>query len=146
MANQIHHPLYPCFRNMKARCFNQNHPKYRLYGARGITVCDRWRNDFQAFVADMGDRPEGHSLDRIDNDGDYTPENCRWATVHQQVNNRGKYKQITNKGEKHHKAKLSDEDVATMRALRGVVPQATVAVMFGINRRTAERIMAGHHR
>lgn len=146
MANQTHHPLYPCFRNMKARCFNPNHPKYRLYGARGITVCDKWRNDFPAFLTDMGERPEGYSLERIDNDGNYEPSNCCWATAKEQTANRRPYKQITNKGENHYRCKLSDEDVAMMRALRGVVTQAKVAQMFGVNRRTAEKIMAGHTR
>ena len=140
------HPLYQCWANMKQRCFNQRHPKYRLYGARGITVCAEWRDDFNAFLADMRERPEGHSLDRIDNDGDYEPSNCRWANAKQQTNNRRPYKQITNKGENHYRCKLSDEDVAMMKALRGVVTQAKVAQMFGVNRRTAEKIMAGHTR
>ena len=73
---------------MLTRCTNVNDEHYELWGGRGIKVCDRWRTSFKNFYADMGDRPEGLSLDRIDNDGDYEPSNCRWATQKQQQNNR----------------------------------------------------------
>ena len=72
---------------MRYRCQDVTNPDYRYYGARGITVCDQW-SDFLTFVHDMGERPDGHTLDRIDSDGNYEPSNCRWATRSQQNTNR----------------------------------------------------------
>lgn len=68
---------------------NKNNPDYRLYGKRGITVCDRWLKSYQNFVDDMGIRPEGMTLDRIDNNGNYEPSNCRWASTSVQGFNKG---------------------------------------------------------
>lgn len=75
---------------MKQRCCNPNHPRFKDWGGRGIKVCDRWRDSFEAFLADMGRRPPGTTLDRKDNDGNYEPGNCRWATSEEQsMNKRG---------------------------------------------------------
>lgn len=96
--------LYPIeFRawwDMKHRCFNSDNPRWMDYGGRGITVCDRWKDSFRNFFQDMGKRPSSkHSLDRIDNDGNYTPENCRWATKTQQLRNTRRNIKYTYNGE-----------------------------------------------
>lgn len=87
------------WRSMIQRCTNPKNRAYHLYGGRGITVCDRWRFSFAYFVADMGKRPLGTELDRYpNNDGNYEPGNCRWATSSQNSNNRRGNKIITFRG------------------------------------------------
>ena len=86
---KYHSRIYSIWRNMFSRCTNSNHDSYPDYGGRGIQVCERWRK-FENFFADMGDVPEGLTIDRIEVDGNYEPGNCRWATWSEQNLNKRK--------------------------------------------------------
>lgn len=79
---------YQAWIDMRRRCHNEDHPAFKWYGARGIAVCVSWRDSFAAFLRDMGERPAGTSLDRIDNSQGYAPNNCRWALPQEQQGNR----------------------------------------------------------
>jgi hypothetical protein len=82
------HPLYSTWCNIKGRCLNTKRKEYNYYGRRGIRVCDEWVNDFPRFLSDMGDKPSSkHSIDRVDNNGNYCKENCRWSTKSEQSRN-----------------------------------------------------------
>ncbi len=87
LPNGRRSPEYRSWMAMRRRCTDPQADGWKFYGARGITVCERWEK-FESFLADMGSRPDGHTLDRINPDGNYEPANCRWATPKQQANNR----------------------------------------------------------
>ena len=84
-------PEYKVWQGMKGRCNNPNHTDYKNYGARGITVCEQWANSYAQFIKDMGRRPKGLTIERVDNDIGYCPENCIWDTRSNQLRNRRPY-------------------------------------------------------
>jgi len=97
-AGATQHPLYQTWRSMRKRCNNPNHKSYHRYGGRGIKVCERW-DHFYLFVEDMGEKPTPHhTLEREDNNGDYTPDNCIWATRKEQCRNTSKNRRLTLNG------------------------------------------------
>lgn len=106
MANlcKIHPREYNSFYSMRTRCTCKAHAQYKNYGGKGVKICGRWmepRKGFSNFLEDMGERPIGKTLDRIDNDGPYSPDNCRWATKQEQADNMGKTIKWAYNGEEH---------------------------------------------
>lgn len=83
-------PTHNSWNSMRARCEKPSHRDYKYYGGRGITVCERWYR-FENFLADMGERPAGKTIDRIDTNGNYEPDNCKWSTASEQNKNRRKF-------------------------------------------------------
>lgn len=127
-----HHPEYNRWQNMLKRCQKSWHPKFPEYGGRGIAVCEAWE-DFEVFLADLktlGPCPEGHSLDRINNDGDYEPGNVRWAAVQEQLTNRRQSRpyRARTKAPSHAKAVVvfngAEITIATAAEILGVRPES----------------------
>lgn len=112
---------YNTWCTMKARCHQPNSAGFKKYGAKGIQVCQRWRESFEAFISDMGRKPSpNHSIDRINNDGDYEPGNCRWATKVEQMNNMSTNRLISYDGRVQTLAQWSresgvDADIISLR-------------------------------
>jgi hypothetical protein len=118
---------------MIRRCTHINDPRYPDWGGRGITVCKRWLS-FDNFLADMGERPPGKTLDRKDNSGNYEPGNCRWATPHEQLVNSRLFK-------------LVPDVVAEIKRLRATgLSLSTIGTQLGLHRSTVSRALSGKSR
>lgn len=118
-------PAYYVWASMKDRCYNPKCKQYSDYGGRGITVCDRWLSSYRDFYSDMGPRPHGYSLDRIDNDKGYGPDNCRWADRRTQQRNQRRAVYVKIQGEKFRAIELAERagvktDTIVLRAQRGL--------------------------
>jgi hypothetical protein len=125
-------PTYRTWRGVLNRCLNRGDPKWMYYGARGIGVCERWRT-FENFLADMGERPHGTSIDRIDNTRGYEPGNCRWATWSQQCRNR-------------RFVKLDETKVDEIRAALAVGrPRKSIAADHGVSVGSIHKIALGRN-
>lgn len=102
------HQLYSVWQSMKQRCNNHNSPSYHRYGGRGIAVCKEWEKDFNQFVSDMGKRPIGTSLERINNEKGYSPSNCKWATRKEQQRNRANKVMVSIQGVQYRAIELAE--------------------------------------
>lgn len=111
-------PIFTVWINMQQRCMNPNHKSYKDYGGRGIEVCNRWLESFENFLADMGEAPEGMSIERNDVDGNYEPGNCRWATSEEQGNNRRTNRFVVHEGKTQTIAQWAEELGMSRQALR----------------------------
>ena len=130
------HPLHRTYEGMIERCYYEKASRYHRYGGRGITVCDRWQRKpdkkargFWAFVEDMGPRPEGYTLDREDNDGPYSPANCRWASHETQTSNKDQAR-----GRRVGGAILSEDQVRAIRKrLNTRESRPSIAKSYGVS-------------
>lgn len=119
-------PEYHSWKAMSARCYDPNNNRFRYYGARGVTVCQRWRDSFEAFLSDMGPKPSPrHSIDRKETNGRYEPDNCRWATPSEQSKNRRPYRT--------HTTKLEPDQARAIR--NDTRPKVEIASEYGISGR-----------
>lgn len=110
-------PAYRSWKAMRTRCFNTNAADYPRYGGKGITVCERW-DSFRSFLADMGERPDGYTLERVDNDENYEPANCKWASRKEQARNRSHNRIIEYQGERKTVSEWAEANGLTLATLR----------------------------
>lgn len=131
-------PTFRAWENMRQRCLNPRHRSFADYGGRGIKVHGPWLDSFEQFLADMGVRPDDLSLDRKNTDGDYTPQNCRWATATQQLRNRRDTVRITYNGRTQTAYDWADETGISAKALReriraGWPPEKALTTPINVN-------------
>lgn len=132
---KMHTGTYKSWASMIKRCYQKTCAPYKDYGGRGIIVCDSWRHCYPAFLSDMGERPEGYSLERIDNNGNYCPENCKWIPLSQQIHNRRNTKWLTALGLKLTASEWAERTglsytTIVMRMRRGISPDLIVTLPY----------------
>ena len=142
-------PTYGSWSAMKARCNNKKNPRYAGYGGRDIKICEHWLNSFENFLADMGERPPGTTLERKNNNGDYEPDNCCWGTSEQQYSNKRNNHFLTYRGQSLHVSKWERQlgfkvGIVASRLRRGWTVQQALSIprctkekkLFGLMLRT----------
>jgi len=135
-------PIEHVYRGMLVRCYKEEDRFYKDYGGRGIYVCDRWlgKEGLGNFFKDMGERPEGYQIDRIDNDGPYSPENCRWATKKENARNKRSTKFVTFNGKTQSLPDWAEELNICYKALWSRVDR------WGVERAFTEAVHTGQQR
>ena len=127
--------LYTIWASMKARCYNKKYECYERYGGRGIVVCDEWKNSFENFKRDIGEKPgKDYSIDRIDFDGNYEPSNCKWSTRTEQENNKSTNRIIEHNGEKTTLAQLARKNRIEYRLLYSRIVKLKWDVNYAITK------------
>jgi len=126
--------IYISWHMMKQRCINKNNPFYHCYGGRGVKVCSEWISSFENFLSDMGIRPKLMTLDRKDNNGNYTPDNCRWADSKTQISNRRPDK-------RHNISLIIDPDGFELIIAKGLI--STVCKDLGLDKHRIYRVLNG---
>ena len=130
---------YHTWAGMIQRCNNPNFTHYKRYGGRGIKVCERWLNSFENFFKDMGEKPKGLSIERINNNKGYNPSNCKWATRKEQAQNRD-FSNMS-KGESHKKTFFKEADILKIRKLAKINNFVTIAKIFNVKQNTISGIV-----
>lgn len=132
---------YQTWKHMNVRCFHKTSKDYPYYGGRGITVCERWR-DYANFLADMGEKPDGLTIERVNNNGNYEPGNCCWATMKEQNTNRRRQKSWP-QGAACGASKLTEKQVLKIRALKGKLSQREIGKRFSVTQTNVSFIHRG---
>jgi hypothetical protein len=127
------HPSYHSWSNMRQRCTNPSATGYARYGGRGIKVCDRWADDFWTFAADMGPKPPGYTLERKDNNADYEPSNCRWASRKEQSRNVERNLRVVIDGQEYLACQLEEQSRWSRKSIatRAKAGMSLEEVLFG---------------